>query len=254
MIIEYHRPTSTIEALALLARAEPITYPMGGGTVLTDRDEKFAVVDLQSLGLGAITVKGNTLQMGATATLQQVLDHPGLADDFYAGIKLEATTNIRQMATIAGTIVTADGRSALACVLLAMDANLEILQKSGKTAQERLGAWLLHRTEAQRGEIISRIDVPVNVKLAFEYVARTPADKPIICVAVAQWPSGRTRLALGGWGSAPVFGMDGPESEGAESAARSAYSQAGDVWASAEYREDIAGILTRRCLEKIRSV
>jgi CO/xanthine dehydrogenase FAD-binding subunit len=46
--------------------------------------------------------------------------------------------------------------------------------------------------------------------------------------------------------------MDGPEAGGIENAARNAYSQAGDQWASADYREEIAGILARRCLEKLK--
>ena len=76
-----------------------------------------------------------------------------------------------------------------------------------------------------------------------KYIARTPADQPIVCAAVAQWNSGRTRLALGGWGSSPILAMDGPDSEGIEFAARNAYSLAEDEWASAEYRQEMAGVL-----------
>jgi hypothetical protein len=32
-----------------------------------------------------------------------------------------------------------------------------------------------------------------------------------------------------------------------------AYSQAGDEWASAEYRQEIAAVLARRCLEQVSS-
>jgi CO/xanthine dehydrogenase FAD-binding subunit len=87
--------------------------------------------------------------------------------------------------------------------------------------------------------------------MAYESVARTPADLPIVCAAAAGWPSGRTRLALGGFGMAPLLALDGPEPEGAEIAARSAYSDAGDEWASAEYRREIAPVLARRCIEQL---
>jgi hypothetical protein len=60
-----------------------------------------------------------------------------------------------------------------------------------------------------QGWLIISISIPLNVKLSFEYVARTPADKPIVCAAVAQWNSGRTRLALGGYGKIPMLAMDG---------------------------------------------
>jgi hypothetical protein len=42
--------------------------------------------------------------------------------------------------------------------------------------------------------------------------------------------------------------MDGPNSDGAVSAAQSAYQEASDQWASAEYRNDVAGILAARCI------
>ena len=62
------------------------------------------------------------------------------------------------------------------------------------------------------------------------------------------WPSGRTRLTLGGFGLAPTLAFDGNSTEGVEIAARSAYAQAGDEWATAEYREEIAGILAKRVI------
>ena len=102
-----------------------------------------------------------------------------------------------------------------------------------------------------RGNFVTKITVPFNVKLAFEYVSRTPADTPIICAALAQWNSGRTRLTLGGYGKSPMLAMDGTESEGTETAARNSYHEATDEWASAEYRMDVAAVLTKRCLESL---
>ena len=101
------------------------------------------------------------------------------------------------------------------------------------------------------GSLITSITLPLNAKLAFEYVSRTPADKPIVCVALAQWNSGRTRLALGGYGKSPMLAMDGTEAEGIETAARNAFHEATDEWASAEYRVDVAATLAKRCLERI---
>jgi CO/xanthine dehydrogenase FAD-binding subunit len=47
--------------------------------------------------------------------------------------------------------------------------------------------------------------------------------------------------------------MDGPEAQGIEVAAKDAYSQAVDEWASSEYRMDMAGVLALRCMEQINS-
>ncbi len=83
-----------------------------------------------------------------------------------------------------------------------------------------LGDFLPLRTERVTGKLITSISIPLNTKLAFEYVSRTPADKPIVCAALAQWNSGRTRLVLGGYGKNPSLAMDGTEAAGIETAAR----------------------------------
>jgi CO/xanthine dehydrogenase FAD-binding subunit len=47
--------------------------------------------------------------------------------------------------------------------------------------------------------------------------------------------------------------IDGDISDDISAAARSAYSNAGDEWASAEYRAEMADVLSRRCLSIINS-
>jgi CO/xanthine dehydrogenase FAD-binding subunit len=112
-----------------------------------------------------------------------------------------------------------------------------------------LGEFLPLRAEQIQGKLITSVSIPTNVKLAFDYVSRTPADKPIVCAALAQWNSGRTRLVLGGYGKSPLLAMDGTESEGVEAAARNALHEATDEWGTAEYRMDVAATLAKRCLE-----
>ncbi|MFH1633473.1 MAG: FAD binding domain-containing protein [Chloroflexota bacterium] len=255
MIIEYHRPETLDEALKLLARSDPVTVPLGGGTVLNQpSDTPVAVVDLQALGLDAVESGERTLEIGATVTLQSLLKVPEIPPALIEAIRHEATYNLRQMATVAGTLVAADGRSPFATAMLALDAQAFVVRhESAVSAAEQisLGDLLPLREEKLPKRLITQITIPANIKLAYQYVARTPADLPIVCAAVAQWPSGRTRVALGGYGSVPLMAMDGPEPAGAEIAARDAYSEAGDQWASAGYRSDVAAILTKRCLQEI---
>ena len=252
MIIEYQRPKTVHEALTLLAREQPVSYPLAGGTVINSgMDEDIAVIDLQALGLNSIKKEGSSLHVGATATLQALLEYQGLPEDLYRAIKLEATYNLRQMATIGGTLVCATGRSPLVSVLLALNTGIEILSLGTKAEHIKLGDWLPLRDRSKSAKLITALDVPSNIKLAFEYIARSPADQPIVCAALGQWESGRTRLALGGWGAAPVLALDGPTGDGIEMAAQSAYSSAQDEWASAEYRQEMAAVLARRCLQRM---
>jgi CO/xanthine dehydrogenase FAD-binding subunit len=255
MIKEYHRPTNMEEALALLQRAEPLTLPLAGGSVLNraTTQGEFAVVDLQSLGLDGFQSRGNSLELGATLTLQALLERlraggSDLSASLAKAIQHEAAYNLRQAASVAGALVSASGRSPFTTAMLALDAALTLLPGDEKVS---LGDLLPVRQERLARRLISQVSIPANVRLAYEYVARTPADKPIVCAALARWPSGRTRLALGGFGSAPRLAFDGGEADGLQAAARSAYNDSGDVWASAEYRREIAAVLAGRCLENL---
>jgi len=269
MITVYHRPKTLNEALTLLT--QPNIVPLGGGTLLASRhastaplsaSDSIEVVDLQTLRLDSITKNGDNLELGATLTLQGLLESEHCPAALKSALKLEAPLNIRNSATVAGTLVACDGRSTFVCVLLALDA--KIIVSSKQKAEETINIGdLLPLREQLRGKLITKIVIPLNVKLAFEYVARTPSDKPIVCVALAGWGSGRTRLAVGGYGESPMLAMDGTphpfpspsgrgtESEGLEAAAHNAFHEATDDWASAEYRMDVAATLAKRCHEKL---
>lgn len=248
MITAYHRPKTLDEALAVLA--QPNILPMGGGTLLSQPTaDSIEVADLQSLGLDTVQKNGNNLELGAMLTLQSLLESDYCPTALKSALKLEAPLNIRNTATVAGTLVACNGRSTFASMLLAMDAKITVSKKQREDETINIGDFLPLRPR----RLITSITIPLNVKLAFEYVSRTPADKPIVCAVLAQWNSGRTRLVLGGYGKSPLLAMDGTEAEGIETAAKNTFHEATDEWASAEYRMDVASTLAKRCLEAINS-
>ena len=250
MIKGYHRPRTVEEAFQLISRATPRTLPLGGGTLLSHGPaDDVEVVDLQALGMNRIEKRGNKLEVGATATLQQLVEHPDCPAAVVQASRLEAPINIRNAATLAGTLVACDGRSTLATVLLAVDARLSQMGRKQETVP--LGEFLPMRESGGGGYLITRVEVFLGTQLVFDYVARTPADKPIVAVALARSKSGRTRLAVGGFGPAPLLAMDGTEPTGMESAARNAFHNASDPWGSAAYRMDVAATLCRRCLDRL---
>ncbi len=255
-ILEYHRPQTIDAALALLRRTDIETIPLGGGTYINSPafsagqspSTGIAVVDLQAIGLNRIERDGTFTKIGAAACLQAILDTSGLPDALYRAIRNETTYNLRQVATVAGTLVTADGRSPFATVMLALDARISLMPGEEEIS---LGDLFPLRAERLRQRLITQVVIPATARLAYESVARTPADLPLVCAALARWRSRRTRLAVGGYGHTPVLAMDGPEPGGEEIAARAVYSQADDEWASAAYRSDVAGVLARRCLDDL---
>jgi CO/xanthine dehydrogenase FAD-binding subunit len=264
MIIEYHRPQNLEEALALLSRSDPVTLPLGGGSALNrPSPDPIAVVDLQGLGLAGFSTQGNSLELGATLTLAGLADAAAEPDSarepaqillqpaLRQALLLEASYNLRQVATVAGTLAAADGRSPWTVALLALDAQLSLYRRGSSDLDQLPLCDFLSMRASLRGALVTRVALPLNAHLAYEYIARTPADWPLVCAGVARWPSGRTRVVLGGFGTAPLLAMDGPLPDGAQIAAADAYSQAGDEWASAEYRREMASLLTLRALNRL---
>jgi len=256
MSIQYVRPKSISEALELLSA--PPSIPLAGGTLVNIPDFKqkyiqqsgvssFTLVDLQSLGLDQIKKHGDTLEVDACVTLQTLYDNPHTSENLKQAIKLEAPLNIRNAATVAGSLIASDGRSPFATVLLAMDTKMYTKPNDEELF---LGNYLPMRSLLHPGRLITKISIPLNSNLSFEYASRTKYDRPIVCVALAQWKSGRTRLALGGYGAAPLLALDGSADDDIKSAARNGYHEAADKWASAEYRADVAATLAGRCVNK----
>jgi len=252
MIVEYHRPQEEQEALQLLARSNPRTIVLGGGLYINQKEVgEVAVVDLQALDFNTIKAGGKRLDVGAEVTLQALLDSGDVPPALEKSIRHQDAYNRRQVATVAGTLLAADGRSSFTTALLALDPILEIRRSGQDPRESHLGDVLPVREGELSGAMVSRISIPVNARLSYDYVARSPADFPLVSAAVAVWPSGRTRVVLGGFGEHPKMILDGPGADGAVDAAVDAYSGAGDEWASAEYRSNTAGTLVKRCLDEL---
>lgn len=170
MITNYHRPETIEEALRLLE--QPATLPMGGGTRLNSpayKTQEFSVVDLQALGLKNIAKKGHNLEIGASVTLEELLGNALTSAALAQAIRQEATLNIRNAATVAGSLVDCDGRSAFGTMMLALDVKLTVAGKQ-TSVFSLIEYWTL-----RPGGLITQIEIPLNVKTAYEQVARAAA-------------------------------------------------------------------------------
>ncbi|MGB9640595.1 MAG: FAD binding domain-containing protein [Anaerolineales bacterium] len=249
MIEEYYRPKTLTEALEILQKKGSAAKILAGGTSLRKWGESIkTVVDLQSIGFDQIAYRQTDTVIGAMVTLDQFAHLNTIPSALRQAIELQASFNQRQIATVAGSLLTANGRSTFATAMLALNARLHSFPSQKEFSY---GDVLALSSNTLAGEIVTEILIPTQVQLAFEYVARTPADLPLVCVALARWNSGRLRLALGGWGKTPMLVLDGVGKQEVALAARSAYSQAVDEWASASYRSEIAALLAQRCLNTL---
>lgn len=266
---EYYRPKTIEEALALLARGAAIA-PIGGGSALLaeGRRDVEAVVDLQDLELSYVRREGEALRIGATTTLQTLIDAPDAAQAWDGELArvatLSAARNLREQGTLAGALVSAEGIHPLAVLLLALDTTLAI-EPGRKTVS--LEEFLEKRASLITASLITEAIIPLPAiggtqRAAFEKVSRTPADLPIVCAAVRarieQGVARDVRIALGGVAARPyraarleqaVAGQ--PLDAAAVDLSIEPLEPPSDFLGSAEYRREMAAVLTRRAVRRL---
>ncbi len=242
--LEYHRPKNLQEAIALLQAG----VPLAGGTALVPQRRRLqAVIDLSHLGLDGFQVQDGRVTAGATLKLQALAEAgPGVPPALAQAVRLEATRNLRSMVTLGGALMACDGRSPLVTALLALGAQAAVHPGGGWVALTEL---LAGRGDGSRW-LVTALRWQEPVRLAYDQVARTPADRPILCAAVARAGDGSLGVALGGHGAHPRRIADTTPEE-APATARRAYAQAEDEWASAAYRAAVAEILVRRLVAEV---
>jgi carbon-monoxide dehydrogenase medium subunit len=248
--MKYYRPETIEEAFELLSEG----VPLAGGTRLSPRRRSLdAVVDLDRLGLDGISVEGRRVKLGAAAKLQDLLDlNTELPADLEKACRLEVAWNLRNMGTFGGMIMTSDARSPLLVVLLALGTRVSVY---GEEAPIYLDEILNRRANKPKPFLIEEIDFELPFALSYEYVARAPTDRPLVSAAAAVISKGdQPAAAIGGFGERPQLLKVEPETTSAELAqlANEQYADAGDAFASAEYRSEIAKVLVKRVLEEVQ--
>ena len=282
---EYNRPETVAEAMELLGRKTPKTVVLGGGTWLNGegalghlRDVE-AVVDVAALGLNQIEMVTLTnmlpmLRIGAAVTHQALVEHEltGLKSSSplrVIGETAEAMSglNIRNRATIAGAICTADSASPLVTALLALEAEVILSDRELKQRSVALPAFLSYGQRVLAdGLLITEIRLPMpadDVKTYFEKVSRTPKDYPAVCVVsklvVHNGVAINVRIALGGVAATPIrlnaleFALTKkPISEFLDielNTAVATLTPPNDYLGSRDYRQEMARVLVQRAVQ-----
>jgi CO/xanthine dehydrogenase FAD-binding subunit len=255
-INKYHRPPTLNAALALLARPYPLTRPLAGGThILQGEPEYEDLVDLADLGLEEITRTGQGWRLGATATLEALAAAEGLPFALRRAAARQASSHTRRRATLGGAIAVHDSGPLLAC-LLALHGQVEI-------APDRRTIPL---ADHLAGPIESRQDIALILALTFDAgryvgmaeITRTPADAPLLCVAVGAVPEDgrltRVIVAAGATGQPLALCRNAANRlEGSPVGTDVSFGNADETiaWrddgrASADYRQAMLPVLVRR--------
>jgi CO/xanthine dehydrogenase FAD-binding subunit len=241
MIRTYHRPATLDEALRLLD--DPGAAVLAGGTDLNGDaiGAPSIVVDVQDLGLDKISADGGIVHIGATATLQALVDSDLVPELIRDLAHREAPNTFRNAATAGGVIGASEPESELLAGFLVFDALVTVVGTAGASTVP-LGD-ILDDPELAAGGIIIEIAVPTGGHTAADRTGRTPADRPIVMVAGRLDDANTLRLVATGVAANPapidldsLYELDPP----------------GDFRGSSGYRRHLAGVLGARVVRELR--
>ena len=275
---EYTRPATVDEAVSALAAAGEDAKVLGGGQSLLPvlRLRLAAPSTLVDLGgieeLTGVREDGDAIVIGAMTTHDAVLRDELVRR--YAPLVAAATgtvgdRQVRHLGTFGGSIAHADPAGDLPAVALALDAEMVVAGPGGRRTVPAAEFFVDYLTTAiGADEVLVEVRLPKLEGWAthYEKFSRVAQAWAIVGVAVAVQRDNGTisgaRVALTNMGSTPIRAsavesalIGRPATDESYRAAAAVAGEGtrptGDLGASAEYREHLAGVLTRRALAAV---
>jgi aerobic carbon-monoxide dehydrogenase medium subunit len=268
---DYEVAESADHAIELLGRfGEDAKLIAGGHSLLPLMKLRLAgpsaLVDIGRIGdLSYVRDGGDHIAIGAITTHEDVhfnellrRDNPLVA---HAAGEV-GDPQVRHRGTIGGSIAHGDPASDLPTVMLALDATFVVRGPGGeRTVGARDFFKSFFVTDLGDQEILTEVRVPKLAGAGWSYQKfHTRAQDWAIVGVAAVANGGRTAVALTNMGETPLraSGVEQALAAGSDPAAAAEQALDGtsppnDALASAEYRNHLAKVLTRRALEEARS-
>ena len=276
---EYHQPATAAEAVRLLHELGDGAKVIAGGQSLVPilslrlavfehlvdigRIDEFRGIERRN---GALWVGAGTTDAAVEASHEVAASAPLLAK----ATPLIGHFQIRNRGTVGGSIAHADPAAEYPAVVLALDAQLEVLGPQGPrtvaAADFFTGYW---ETAMAADELLTGVSLPVwsgRCGFAVEEIARRHGDFAMAGAAVALEVGGDDRvircgIGLLGLGSTPlrateaeteIVGRPADELDAAELgvvALRDVEDIPSDLHGSADYRRRVGGVMVSRALD-----
>ena len=271
-VTNYLRPSTPEEALTLLRKnRKSARYVSGGADVArTLASDVTTLIDLCAMNLSSIEKKEDGIVIGATATLNEVLEDESVAE-VCGGVIVDMMRKVgspllRNTATIGGTLASAHSWSDVIPLFLALDARVTLY--NGEYHIMDIADLYASRTKFA-GSIITSVTIPADVTgdyAAFHKFSRTGYDIALLNTACrVRIEDGRcsdVRIVAGGTPRLAARLLQAEEAlrggvldedviEEAARIASDAAQTADDRRASGEYRKQLVYAGVKRCLQEI---
>ena len=276
---EFHTPNSLEETIGFLETYGEDARPLAGGTGLVQLMKLRLsipdhVISLQRIpGLSGIERQNGTVKIGALTTHREVETSP-LIQEFLPLVaetyRHVATVRIREVATIGGGLAHADPAQDPQPMLIALGARVQLTSSQGQreVSVEEL-ATDYYESVIRTGELLTELTIPIpsnsGAGAFLKFLPRTADDYATVSAAV--WlslnPEGvcqQVSIGLGSVGSTAVRAHQAeallqgkePTPDNLRMAAEGvlpAINPMDDLRGSADYKREVATVITRRALE-----
>lgn len=272
---DYHDPTTTGEALSLMAQFGDQARPLAGGQSLVPLMNFRLIrpahlIDLNGISeLRYLKAENGTLRIGATAR-QRELERSAIVAQHWPllreAVSFIGHVQIRNRGTVGGSLAHAFPSAELPVAMVTLDASFILRSTANHRAARAEDFFLSYMTTTlDPGELLTEIEVPAlpaNSGCSYQEVSRRHGDFALAGAAALLALDGdgairHARLTL--TGVTPIRARKAEESllgqkpsealfrDAAERATEN-LEQDSDIHASAEYRRDACTVLARRAL------
>jgi aerobic carbon-monoxide dehydrogenase medium subunit len=270
--VEYARPATVEEAIALLSEHDGARALAGGQTLVNVMKSRAAspdvlvdLADLDELRTISFSADQSALELGAMVTNTQVIasSEVEVARPILAEVAATiADVQIRNRGTVGGNVCVNDPTNHYPPLLAALAASFTIRGTSGERTVSAADFFLgVYLTAVAEGELLVRISVPTRKPETGDAMAGVTLGAHgtyVVSAAATVGPEG-ARVAIGCVSAVPVRAMemegrlsDGDLSEGAVRAAAAGLGAMldppSDVHASADYRRHLAEVSAVRAV------
>ncbi|SDH39941.1 molybdopterin-dependent oxidoreductase FAD-binding subunit [Propionivibrio dicarboxylicus] len=255
MIEQFLKPATVDEAVRLKRQYGDKAVFMAGGSKLNaapTRTDKKVAISLAGLRLDAVALDNGQLRLGATLTLQQLIDDSRVPVALREAAGFVYSRNLRNQSTLGGELCAKQDEAVLTPVLLALDAEL-IYADGAVVALERFLAGGADSADALL--VALRLPDPER-PCATRKVARSVAGLRVLTAAVALSSAGPC-IAVEGVTPTPLRLRDiearALNDAALEQAVSAAVAPEDDLRGSVAYKRYIAGIVVADLLADLSS-
>lgn len=256
---DYLTPDSIDDALAGIGELQ---IPYAGGTelILAMRlglTRPRTLVDLKGLGaLKEVAQTDSGLDIGAAVTHQRLiesLDGHGQYGPFRQMLMGVGNPRVRAVGTVGGNLCFAEPRSDIATLLVALDAEVELVSADRGARRTALSSFIqgAYVTDRQSDELMTRVLIPPPRGSQYTYIKFQTGIRPTAGVALIERQDLTARIAVGAACETPavheLISLNQLEPE----AIAESVETTSDMFGSKRFKRNIVSVLIRRAMSKL---